>query len=165
MLVKKRKKDLFMIWRPMILALLWMAIMKSTSAQELISPHPNIQPKNVIKIQLQSLQTNNVPRPDAGILQTWAFAHPTNRLATGPIERFSLMMKSQNYRHILNHRNHKIERVFKTNGRSQFAVTITTEDNKRMTFKWELEKVQKGVFSGSWMTTSVSPPLLLGDTS
>jgi hypothetical protein len=133
------------------------------TALNLISPHPNIHPKKVIEIQLRSLQRNNEPIPDAGIKQTWAFAHPDNRLMTGPIERFTLMMKSRNYKNILQHRNHKIEPVFKTNSRSQFAVSITTLNDQKMTFKWELMKVQIGEYSGSWMTTSVSPPLLSGN--
>ena len=133
------------------------------TALNLISPHPNIHPKKVIEIQLRSLQRNNEPIPDAGIKQTWAFAHPDNRLMTGPIERFTLMMKSRNYKTILQHRNHKIEPVFKTNSRSQFAVSITTLNDQKMTFKWELMKVQIGEYSGSWMTTSVSPPLLSGN--
>lgn len=147
-----------------MVAMILLAINSSASSLELVSPHPSLKPKNVIEIQLKSLQQNNKPIPDAGILQTWEFAHPNNRLVTGPIGRFTLMMKSQNYRYILYHRNHTIEPVFKTHGRSQFAVTITTLDGQKMTFKWELQKVQKGEFSGSWMTTSVSPPLLLDES-
>jgi hypothetical protein len=82
---------------------------------------------------------------------------------TGPIERFMLMIKSQNYKNMLNHRDHKIEPVLQTNDRSQFSVSITTSDDQKMTFKWELMKVQTGEFSGSWMTTSVSTPLLSGN--
>jgi hypothetical protein len=152
-----------MIWRIIMVALVWLAINKPTIALDIISPHPNIRPKNVVEIQLRSLQQNNKPMPDAGIIQTWAFAHPNNRLITGPIERFTLMMKSQNYKNILHHRNHKIKPVFKTSSRSQFAVYITTSSGQKMTFKWELMKVQTGRFSGSWMTTSVSPPLLSGN--
>jgi len=136
---------------------------KPVIALDIILPNPNLQPKNVVEIQLQSLQRNDEPIPDAGIFQTWAFAHPNNRFMTGPIERFLLMMKSQNYKNMLNHRDHKIEPVLQTNGRSQFAVSITTSDNQKMTFKWELMKVRLGKFSGSWMTSSVSPPLLSGN--
>ena len=149
-----------MMWRLMMAALVWFAVNKPAIALDIVSPHPNIQPKDVVEIQPRSLQRNNEPTPDAGILQTWKFAHPKNRLMTGPIERFTKMMKSHNYKDILYHRNHKIEPVFKTNIRSQFAVSITTLSNQKMTFKWELMKVQIGDFSGSWMTTSVSPPLL-----
>ena len=133
-------------------------------ALDTISPNPNLQPKDVVEIQLKSLQRNDEPTPDAGIIQTWRFAHPNNRLMTGPIDRFILLIKSRNYKNMLYHRDHKIEPVLKTNDRSQFEVSITTSDDQKMTFKWELMKVQTGEFSGSWMTTSVSPPLLSGDS-
>jgi hypothetical protein len=149
-----------MIWRLMIVTLVWIAVNEPAISLDIISPHPNFQPETVVEIQLRSLQQNNEPTPDAGIVQTWAFAHPNNRLITGPIERFTLMMKSQNYKNILHHRDHKIESVFKTNSRSQFAVSITTLNGQKMAFNWELMKVQTGKYSGSWMTTSVSPPLL-----
>ena len=68
---------------------------------------------------------------------------------TRPIERVILVIKSQNYKNMLNHRDHKIEPGLQTNGRSQFAVFITTSDDKKMTFKWGLMKVQTGEFSGS----------------
>ena len=132
-------------------------------ALNIISPNPNLQPKSVVKIQLQSLQKNDEPIPDAGIIQTWAFAHPNNRLMTGPIKRFTLMMKSENYKKMLYHRDYNIEPVLKTNDRSQFAVSIITSDDQKMAFKWELMKVLTGEFAGSWMTTSVSPPLLSAD--
>jgi hypothetical protein len=149
-----------MTWHIIMVALVWLSVSNSANSQDIISPHPNIQPQDVIKIQLKSLQQNNKPSLDAGILQTWAFAHPSNKIMTGPVERFTLMMKSQNYRNILYHRDHSIELIFKTKRYSQFAVSITTLDDQKMIFKWELEKVQKGEFSNSWMTTSVSPPLL-----
>ena len=132
-------------------------------ALDIILPNPSLQPNNVIEIQLQSLQKNDEPIPDSGIIQTWAFAHPNNRLITGPIKRFTLMMKSENYKNMLYHRDYKIEPVLKTNDRSQFAVTIITSDDQKMAFKWELMKVLTGEFTGSWMTTSVSPPLLSAD--
>lgn len=132
-------------------------------ALDIILPNPSLQPNNVIEIQLQSLQKNDEPIPDSGIIQTWAFAHPNNRLITGPIKRFTLMMKSENYKNMLHHRDYKIEPVLKTNDRSQFAVTIITSDDQKMAFKWELMKVLTGEFTGSWMTTSVSPPLLSAD--
>ena len=149
--------------RFLIIALIGFVVNGPAIAFDIISPSPNLQPKDVIEIQLQSLQRNDEPMPDAGISQTWAFAHPNNRLMTGPIERFSLMMKSQNYKNMLGHREYQIEPVLQTNVRSQFAVSIITLDNQKMTFKWELMKVQTGEFLGSWMTSSVSPPLLSGN--
>ena len=83
---------------------------------------------------------------------------------TAPIERFMLRIKSQNYKNMLNHSDYKIEPILQTNGHSQFAVSITTSDDKKMKFKWELMKVQTGEFSGSWMTTSIAPTLLSGNS-
>ena len=33
---------------------------------------------------------NNYPNKDAGIKQTWEFAHPNNQRITGPLERFKI---------------------------------------------------------------------------
>ena len=50
----------------------------------MIKPDPSISAKDVISIQLKALQINNSPFEDAGIEQTWEFAHPNNRKFTGP---------------------------------------------------------------------------------
>ncbi len=147
----------------MILGLVGLAINGQAIALEKILPNPSLKPKDVVEIQLRSLQQNDEPLPDSGIGHTWIFAHPNIKVMTGPIDRFTIMMKNQNYRNMLYHYDHKIEPVFQTNSHSQFEVSITTSDKKKMTFKWELMKAQTGEFSGSWMTTSVSPPLLSGD--
>ena len=55
-------------------------------ATELV-PDPALSPAEVIAIQLSALQANDTPGPDAGIAQTFAFAHPDNRRVTGPLPR------------------------------------------------------------------------------
>ena len=60
---------------------------------EMIKPDPSISAKDVISIQLKALQTNNLPFEDAGIEQTWEFAHPNNRKFTGPLNNFIRMIK------------------------------------------------------------------------
>ena len=50
-------------------------------------------PSEVVKIQLSSLQNNNSPNIDSGILQTWEFAHPKNKSFTGPYDKFKNMIK------------------------------------------------------------------------
>ena len=149
--------------RLLMMMLLGLTISGPAIALDIIFPNPDLKPQNVVEIQLQSLQRNDEPMPDAGIAQTWAFAHPNNKLMTGPFERFALMIKSHNYKNMIHHLDHKIEPVLQTNDRAQFAVSITTSDSQKMTFKWELMKAQTGEYSGSWMTTSVSTPLLSDD--
>ena len=56
---------------------------------EIIKPKPDIKPEEVISIQLSSLMKNDDPYKNAGIEQTWEFAHPSNRAYTGPIQKFT----------------------------------------------------------------------------
>ena len=135
------------------------------TAQELLTPDPIRQPESVVEIQLQSLQKNDVPVPDTGIAQTWAFAHTDNKRVTGPLERFAWMIKSPDYRNMLYHQEHIIKPVVQTDDYALFAVTIITADDQKMSFKWEVKKVKTGEFSGSWMTIAVSPPLRGGDST
>ena len=135
------------------------------TAQELLTPDPIRQPESVVEIQLQSLQKNDVPVPDTGIAQTWAFAHPDNKRVTGPLERFTRMIKGPDYRNMIDHQEHIVETVVQADDYALFAVVIITADDQRMSFKWEVMKVQVGEFAGSWMTTSVSPPLRAGDST
>ena len=134
-------------------------------AQGLITPDPSLTPKQVIEIQLRSLAQNDRPSPDAGIEQTWIFAHPNNKRVTGPLERFTLMIKSPNFETMINHLNHKIEPVVQTNDKALFSVIIQTASGQKRAFQWEVQKVKEGEHSGSWMTTSVSPPLRAGDST
>ena len=39
----------------------------------------------IVLKQLESLQKNDQPIADAGILTAWRYAHPSNRQATGPL--------------------------------------------------------------------------------
>ena len=51
----------------------------TTAKAELIKPNNNIEPYQVVKIQLRSLKKNDTPFKDNGIKQTWEFAHPDNK--------------------------------------------------------------------------------------
>ena len=132
-------------------------------ARGLLDPDPSLTPERVLEIQLQSLQRNDVPAPDAGIAQTWAFAHPDNKRVTGPLERFAAMIKGPSFRMLLGHREHTIQTVVQTGSYALFAVTIVTAADRRVSYRWELSKVRSGAFAGSWMTVAVSPPLRAGD--
>lgn len=151
-------------WPRFTLPVLFLLAMPA-AGQELLAPDPNLSPESVVEIQLHSLQKNDAPDPDTGIAQTWAFAHPDNKRVTGPLERFTRMIKGLNYRNMIDHQEHIVEPVVQTDDYALFAVAIITADDQRMTFKWEVMKVQVGEFAGSWMTTSVSPPLRAGDST
>ena len=65
---------------------------------EIIKPNNGIEPYQVVKIQLRSLKNNDDPFKNAGIEQTWEFAHPNNKKLTGPLERFKTLLSSDSYK-------------------------------------------------------------------
>lgn len=146
---------------PSLLAFL--SICSPVLANEIILPNRDLSPREVIEIQLTALQKNSAKRPNAGIKQTWAFAHPNNRAATGPIERFSEMLKNKNYRYLLGHKEYKIREVVVAPKIANFYIVIVSSDNIKLSFNWQLQKVEAGDFIGSWMTTSVSTPKRAAD--
>ena len=64
---------------------------------ETIKPNNGIEPFQVVKIQLRGLMNNDNPKADHGIEQTWEFAHPKNRIFTGPLKKFIRMMNTPSY--------------------------------------------------------------------
>jgi hypothetical protein len=143
------------------LALLLLAV--SARAADLLAPDPALSPAEVVGIQLDALQANEAGT-DAGITQTWAFAHPDNKRVTGPLPRFAQMIRSPQYQMLLNHRSHEVREVSRTDEEAVFAVTITTRAGDVVGYRWVVAKVRSGEHAGAWMTTSVSPPLAVGQT-
>ena len=142
-------------------------ILFSTSLlAELLKPTPEINPEEVVKIQLSSLMNNNEPYLNAGIEQTWEFAHPSNRAFTGPIQRFTQMMYAPSYAVMLDHKKHDIIEVKLDKNIAYFFIELTSIDGKMFGFKWTLEKVkEEGGFKDCWMTTGVSTPMPLSTSS
>ena len=142
-------------------------ILFSTSLlAELLKPTPAINPEEVVKIQLSSLMNNNEPYLNAGIEQTWEFAHPSNRAFTGPIQRFTQMMYAPSYAVMLDHKKHDIIEVKLGKNIAYFFIELTSIDGKMFGFKWTLEKVkEEGGFKDCWMTTAVSTPMPLSTSS
>jgi len=132
---------------------------------ELIKPNSNIEPYKVVKIQLTSLMKNNYPNKDAGIKQTWEFAHPNNQRVTGPLDRFKIMLKGDSYKMLLNHLDHKIVAVKITNGVADYEVTVLDIEKKYYKFNWRVEKyILDGELKDCWLTTMVSQPIPLGSS-
>ena len=132
---------------------------------ELIKPNSNIEPYKVVKIQLTSLMKNNYPNKDAGIKQTWEFAHPNNQRVTGPLDRFKIMLKGDSYKMLLNHLDHKIVAVKIINGVADYEVTVLDIEKKYYKFNWRVEKYTlDGELKDCWLTTMVSQPIPLGSS-
>jgi len=146
------------------LCLLGLAMATAGQAQQAPQPGPGLPPERVVEIQLDALQHNDEPEPDAGIERTWTFAHPDNRAMTGPLERFTAMLKSPAYALLLNHRQHAVEPVARTEDVAVFRVTVVAARGPVVAYRWTLQRVQAGALAGAWMTVAVSPPVKRGDT-
>ena len=130
----------------------------------LTEPNDSLKPFEVVSIQLNSLQRNNIPFKDAGIEQVWKFAHPNNKKITGPLKKFKKMIYSESYKMLIDHENSEIK-ILNTNGTiSVIKVDILSNDKKKYSYVWQVEKVQEeGLLKNCWMTTSVSSPEYLGE--
>ena len=137
----------------------------NVSNADLIKPNSNLKPFDVLMIQLNSLKNNNNPYKDAGIEQTWEFAHPNNKASTGPLKKFRKMIYSNNYKILISHKNNKITILKESLNKLVYKVYVLSKDKKKYYYIWQIEKVeQEGILKNCWMTTGVSDPVFLGET-
>ncbi len=140
-------------------------ICNGSLAENLVKPNPGIKPIEVVEVQLFALQSND-ENNDLGILQTWEFAHPRNKMATGPLPKFTSMIRTPAYSILLNNLKFETKEIFNNGKNAGVAVRIEARDNKAYTYLWSLEKVdEEGSLKDSWMTTGVSGPRLLAEGS
>ena len=138
----------------------------TTAKADIIKPNSEIEPNQVVKIQLNSLMNNDEPNLNNGIKQTWEFAHPSNKKYTGPLSKFITLLKGQNYKMLINHLDNEIVEVFKTTNKYGFEVTILSNDKNYYKFQWVVEKYyEEGPLKDCWLTISVSNPISLGSST
>ena len=136
----------------------------NVSKADLIKPNSNLKPFDVLMIQLNSLKNNNSPYKDAGIEQTWEFAHPINKASTGPLEKFRQIIYSDNYKILISHENTKTIILKESSDKFVFKVYVLSKDKKKYYYIWQIEKVEReGKLKDCWMTTGVSDPIYLGE--
>ena len=147
-----------------IVLLILLFFSKTSFADNLVIPSPDIEPIDVVEVQLFALQSND--ESDFGIRQTWEFAHPRNKMATGPLPRFTSMIKTPAYSILLNNLKFETKEIFNDGKTAGIAVRIEAKDNKAYTYMWTLEKIiEEGPLNGNWMTSGVSSPRLLAEGS
>tara|TARA_B100000676_G_C17498613_1_gene542013 strand:- start:58 stop:531 length:474 start_codon:yes stop_codon:yes gene_type:complete len=145
--------------------LIILLIFTSISKADLLIPKKDILPSEVVKIQLTGLQNNDSIFKDGGIEQTWNFAHPNNKRATGPLENFKRMIKSDSYQMMIDHLSHTITEVGSGDKWAQFEVIILDKNKIYHKFNWQVEKYTvDGALKDCWMTTMVSSPISLGSS-
>ena len=149
--------------KKLIKFILFFFLFTNISYADLIKPNSTLKPFDVLVIQLNSLKNNNMPYKDAGIEQTWKFAHPNNKIVTGPFNKFKKMIYSESYEILINHENSEITILRETDDVSIYKVIILSKNKKKYYYIWQIERVLfKGNLKNCWMTTNVSNPKYLG---
>jgi len=137
----------------------------SILSADLIKPRSDINPNEVIIIQLKGLQNNDLSYKDSGIEQTWNFAHPDNKKATGPLPNFKKMIKGISYKMMIDHISHTVKQIGRGDKWAQFEVIILDKDKIYHKFNWQVEKYTgEGPLKDCWLTTMVSSPISLGSS-
>lgn len=132
---------------------------------EEIYPDQNLKPMDVIKIQLDALKNNDKPKMDSGIKQTWLFAHPRNKMVTGPYPRFRIMLYDPHYQILLNHKSHSINLMQSNKNKFIYGVNIVSKDNKNFFYEWHIEKGSEENCKSCWFTSAVSYPQVRGENT
>ena len=118
-------------------------------------PSPDYEPEQVVKIVVDSLQNNSEPG-DQGIATVFRFASPGNRATTGPLERFTRMIKG-GFSDMLNHEDARFDPMKVSGDTAVQAVWLLTNSGKEVGYAFQLSRQQSGEFEGIWMTDAVVP--------
>ena len=154
-------KKLQIIFKVLILFLITISITEA----EILKPSSDINPKEVVKIQLTGLQKNDLKFKDSGIEQTWNFAHPNNKKVTGPLGNFKRMLKGNSYEMMINHLSHTFTQLGKSDKWAQYEVIILDKNKIYHKFDWQVEKyTEEGELKDCWLTSMVSNPIPLGSS-
>ena len=149
----------------LVLVLIFAVMFIVTTRADVIKPNNGIEPYQVVKIQLRSLKNNDDPFKNAGIEQTWEFAHPNNKKFTGPLENFKILLSSDSYKMLLNHIDHNIMELKTTDSAVFYEVTVLGEGKNYYKFRWIVEKYElDGPLKDCWLTTGVSQAVSLGSS-
>ena len=138
---------------PFLLAVLLFAAAPAPSDEP--QPSPDLSPEEVVRLQVEALQHNDEPHPDAGIEAAFRFASPSNRRATGPIDRFTEMVKGPAYSAMLGFERAEYGEMRVDGDQAAQRVTLVQPDGRRVSYVFGLSKQSGGEYAGCWMTDSV----------
>ncbi len=148
----------------MALLMTWAVILPATAAIEgqsgvvaLPRPSVELQPADVVRIVVDALAHNDEPYGDAGIETTFYFASPANRVSTGPLDRFTRMVKSPPYGIMVNHVGSEFSEVVLIGDKAYQMVRLTAANGVSTVFAFRLGKQHDGEFKDMWMTDAVWP--------
>ena len=118
-------------------------------------PDPSLSPQDVVSIQIEALQHNDTPYEDRGIEVTFNIASPTNKRVTGPLERFTVMVRNPTYGPMIDHRSAEYETVRVEGDVAQVDVILQSKDGQYLGYRFMLSRQRDNRYEESWMTDAV----------
>lgn len=126
-------------------------------ARELLAklPAPNreLSPEHVVKLQLSALKL--AAHDAAGFAKAFEFASPTARAIAGPVERFTLLVQSPIYHHLVGFDSVRFGSLQVIGDEAEQTVTICGANQQQVNYRFRLSLQQQGEFAGCWMTELV----------
>jgi hypothetical protein len=120
---------------------------------KLPQPGPEYKPDQVVQIVMDSLQHND--QDDSGIATTFNFASPGNKKYTGPLEKFTAMVKTTAYKPMLNCKSIEYGAMQIEGDRAQQVVTLVDSADQTAHYLFRLSRQTDGPFKNCWMTDGV----------
>jgi hypothetical protein len=119
-----------------------------------MAPNETYTPQQVIDIVLDSMQKN--ADDNEGIATVFRFASPENKSVTGPLSRFTQMIK-RGYPDMLNHTSARLEDIDIVGDVATQSVWLQTQSGTEYGYQFKLSIQRGGTYDGMWMTDSVIP--------
>lgn len=125
--------------------------------EDLPTPSPGLGPDEAVWTQLDALEHNDDPVPDAGVRTAYNFASPANRRSTGPFDRFRRMVHGRRYRPMVDFEEAvagPVERGPDGDVAVQ-RVTVTGTGDRTVTYVFRLSRGEDE-YEGCWLTDAVT---------
>ena len=110
-----------------------------------------------ILIEIFNAYKNFSENPALTIDTIWNYAHEDNREATGPKERFSMMLTSEPYDSIVDLKDYSYEVIFESDENIHYEVKVLAKNNNYFVITWVFEKTLCEE-KPCWRTIGVSQP-------
>ena len=121
-----------------------------------VQPNTELTAYQILALQLKSLKNNKRLKQDRGIQQVFIFAHPENKKVTGPIDKFTQMLKSDTYSMFLDHDEAKVAVMHQDQFHEVYLIRVFKGKESR-DFLWTLITYIDNNKIPYWYTVNVIP--------
>lgn len=139
-----------------LLVMMNAALAPAASAENATAPSPALSARQVVVAQLSALKAVDLPVKDAGFATVFRFASPENREQTGPLPRFSKMIR-EGFGEMINHKSARLLTPVQQDEQLMQPVELVSLAGRTYRYVFLLRRVDSPSCPGCWMTDGVIP--------